>query len=84
LAEIGEADVFGDHLLADLAGLNAYTYLPDCWGLSVGAHVAEDMVMPYEISIVHAPAFEDEVLGVGREAIKVWQLLTERRIVADR
>lgn len=80
LGEIDEANGFGDRLLSDLAAETSMTYLPPSWGLSIGAHVAEDedLVWPYELSLVHNPAFEDaRILRVGGDAIKVWELLTE-------
>jgi hypothetical protein len=85
LAEVDEGE-FGDELLADLAALNDLRTLPHCfWGPSVGAHATEDMVVPYEVSVVHTPAFEDaRILGVGTEAIERWSLLSPYQTVLDR
>jgi hypothetical protein len=53
--------------------------------LSLGALVAEDAGLPYEVSLTRSPAFEDaKILGVGEQALSTWRMLTERRIAADR
>jgi hypothetical protein len=84
LAEIGSAEGFGDQLLSDLTSMTQQSWLPQTWGLSVGALLAEDgAVWPYEFSICRRPAFSDcKILGVGVEAINVWDLLTERQVAA--
>ena len=84
LAEVDDADGFGDKLLADLASLGGHSYLPSCWHLSVAAHVGEEdgeqFAWPFEISIVHTPAIEDtKILAVGSHAIDVWRLLTTEK-----
>jgi hypothetical protein len=71
---------FNDELLADLANLGSLTYIPSCWGLSIGALVSEDksIVWPHEISICHEPAYEDaRIFAVGPTALDYWQTLTE-------
>jgi hypothetical protein len=85
LAEIDHAEGYGDQLLRDLEVMMQQSWLPPSWGLSIGALVSEDVVVPYEVSIVRKPAFDEaRILAVGPEAMNVWQMLTERRIVADR
>jgi hypothetical protein len=84
LAEIHKAEGFGDQLLSDLTLMTQQSWLPQTWGLSVGALLAEDgAVWPYEFSICRRPAFSDcKILGVGVEAMNVWDLLTERQVAA--
>jgi hypothetical protein len=83
LAEIDHAEGYGDGLLHDIRSILSQTWLPAVWGLSIAAHVTEDTVLPYEISLTKRPAYENaKVLGVGEEALDTWNLLTEmpRRI----
>ena len=69
-----------DELLADLGRLDSFSYLPGCWGLSLGAHVWDDACEPFEISIVYQPAHPDaRILAAGPRALEVWRSLTEVR-----
>jgi hypothetical protein len=86
LAEVDE-DVHGvgDSILHDVQSILAQLWLPAVWGMSIGAHLAEGMVLPYEVSLTRKPALADaRVLAVGADALATWEMLTERRIVADR
>jgi hypothetical protein len=84
MAEVDDADGFGDQLLHDITAVTTQTWLPHAWGLSLGALVAEDAAMPFEVSVTRSPAFEDaKILGVGEQAMNTWRMLTERRIGAD-
>jgi hypothetical protein len=75
LAEVDDAEGFGDALLHDIAAVTTQTWLPRCWGLSIGAHVTHDAVLPYVVSVTRSPAFEDaKILGVGDDAIDTWTL----------
>jgi hypothetical protein len=82
LAEVDHAEGYGDSLLADIAAITAQTWLPKCWGLSIAAHVTEDLVLPYEVSVTRSPAYAEAlILGVGEDAIESWILLSD---MADR
>jgi hypothetical protein len=85
LAEIDCADGWGDSVLADIKSILSQRWLPAAWAMSIAVYPAEDMAVPFELSLTKRPAFEDaKILGVGDEALEVWSLLTEqRRSIAD-
>lgn len=85
MAEVDDAEGFGDELLHDIAAITSQTWLPHIWGLSIAAYVTEDAALPYEVSVTRSPAYPDaKILGVGEQAMSNWRMLTERRIVAAR
>jgi hypothetical protein len=46
--------------------------------MSIAYSTADGIVWPYEVSLTRSPQFWDaKVLGVGPDALRVWQLLTE-------
>jgi hypothetical protein len=45
-------------------------------GMSIGAHITEDTVLPYEVSVTRNPAFEDALVCRSRRAA-TWEMLTE-------
>jgi hypothetical protein len=78
LAEIDFADGWGESLLHDITSILHQKWLPAVWGMSVGAYLTEDAVLPYEVSLTRRPAFDDaRVLAVGADALATWELLTE-------
>ncbi len=78
LAEIDFADGWGVSLLHDITSILHQKWLPAVWGMSVGAYLTEDAVLPHEVSLTRRPAFEDaRVLAVGADALSTWELLTE-------
>jgi hypothetical protein len=78
LAEVDHSEGWGDSLLVDIGSILSQRWLPAAWGMSIGAHVTEDTVLPYEVSVTRNPAFEDAlVLGVGADALATWEILTE-------
>lgn len=77
LAEVEAAGGLGDWLLHDIESILSQKWLPPGWGMSLGASVLDDMVVPFEVSVTRSPAFEDAVvLGVGEAAMSIWDLLT--------
>jgi hypothetical protein len=44
--------------------------------MSIGAHITEDTVLPYEVSVTRNPAFEDALVCRSRRAA-TWEMLTE-------
>lgn len=89
LGEVGDhasTRGYGSSLLHDLQLIFDQRWLPsDYWALSIAAHVGDAAVLPYEVSLTRAPACHDAVLlGVGPEAIRSWDFLTEKRITSDR
>jgi hypothetical protein len=70
LAEVDHSEGWGDSLLVDIGSILSQRWLPAAWGMSIGAHLTEDTVLPYEVSVTRNPAFEDAlVLGVGADAL---------------
>jgi hypothetical protein len=83
LAEVHDAEGYGDQLLHDIEVQLSQTWLPAGWAFSVGALVTDEIVMPHEISVTRSPAYADaRILGVGADAMNVWDLLTEQQIAA--
>jgi hypothetical protein len=83
LAEIDDAEGNGDSVLSELRSSLGIWAGRTVWGLSVGVHLVDDLVIPYEVSITCRPAWPDaKVLAVGQEAIETFDLLTEHRTAA--
>ena len=83
LAEIDHAEGYGDSVLSELRSSLGIWAGRTVWGLSVGVHLVDGLVIPYEISITSRPAFPDaKVLAVGQEAVDTFELLTEHRPAA--
>jgi hypothetical protein len=69
---------WSNELLHDLAAIASQQWLPQAWALSIGAHIGEGTVLPYEISLTQSPADHDaKILAVGAEAITTFELLSE-------
>ena len=84
MAEIGDADGFGDSILCDIAKSLSFEYFDPTWSFSVGAFWdGEDQVILREISLTRRPAYTDaRVLGVGSEAVELFAILTEKRVAS--
>jgi hypothetical protein len=84
LAEIGEANGFGDGIIRDIKKSLSFEYFDPTWSFSVGAlWDGEDQVIIREISLTKSPAYVDaRLLAVGEEAVDPFGMLTERRAAA--
>jgi hypothetical protein len=84
LAEIGEANGFGDGIIRDIKKSLSFEYFDPTWSFSVGAlWDGEDQAIVREISLTRSPAYRDaRVLAVGEDAIETFNLLTEQRAAA--
>jgi hypothetical protein len=82
LAEIDRTPT-GDSVLAELrASLDAWSGRSQ-WGFSIGAHIVDDMIIPFEISMTSRPAFPmAKILSVGEGAAEDWELLTGQPALA--
>jgi hypothetical protein len=77
LAELDYADGWGDSLLHDIDSIRRQRWLPAACGMSIGAFIEDDVVLPIEVSLTRTPAFEDaRVFAVGVDAMATWELLT--------
>jgi len=86
LPTLAEVDTgrWGDALLRDVEHHQDQEWLPP-YGFSLGCDVVPgEAVLPYEVSLTTKPAFSDaRVLGVGEEALAIWELLTEAPALAE-
>jgi hypothetical protein len=84
LAEIGDADGFGDSILRDIARSLSFEFFAPVWSFSVGAlWDGQDQVILREISLTRTPGFSDaKVLGVGPAAVEMFAMLTEKKPVS--
>jgi hypothetical protein len=82
LAEIGDADGYGDAILRDIAKSLSFEYFAPVWSFSVGGlWDGEDQVILREVSLTKTPAYSDaKVLSVGESAVETWELLTEKKV----
>jgi hypothetical protein len=81
LAEVGEANGFGDSIIRDIQKSLSFEYSAPVWSFSVGAlWDGEDQVILQEISLTRTPGFRDaKVLAVGESAVETFELLTEKK-----
>jgi hypothetical protein len=78
LGEIEDAAGFGDQLLSDIECMLSQEWLPAGWGMSLAYGMVDAVAWPYEVSLTRSPQFADaRILGVGPDALRVWDLLTE-------
>jgi hypothetical protein len=78
LAGIEHADGWGDGLLHDITSILRQRWLPAAWGMSIGCRVAENAVLPHEVSLTKRSAFADtRLLAVGADAMSTFELLAE-------
>jgi hypothetical protein len=74
---------WGTALLHDMTLQLSQRFLPAGWGLSIAAHVHEEFILPFEVSVTRSPAFQDaRVLAVGPESLEVYELLTGIQLAA--
>lgn len=78
LAEIGDAEGWGDALLRKIEhSLHPWHDGPS-WGMSVGGWVCDGKTLIDEVSLSQSPAFEDaKVIAVGEGALRTWDLLRD-------
>jgi hypothetical protein len=85
LAEIGEANGFGNGIIRDIQKSLSFEFFAPVWSFSVGGWRDPDtgLIVLNEISLTKTPAYVDaRVLAVGAEAVETWELLTEKRPVS--
>jgi hypothetical protein len=83
LGQIAE-NGYSDSVLRDVQKTLSFEFFSPIWGLSIaGLWDGEDQAIIREISLTRSPAYADaRVLGVGREAVQLFDMLTEKRPAA--
>ena len=86
LAEIQEANGWGDSILRDIRSVLSQQWLPSAWGFSVGARIGETgEIWIEEVSITRKPAFRDaRILACGPDALQTYQFCREMSAATTR